>query len=862
MPEYHDEAVDRPGTPGARSDERAMRVRALFCDLVDLPDPERAGRLAEVHHEDAGLAREIEELLRGADRSTGLLRELDDLFFRSTGHEADPGPDPFIGLELAHYRVLERLGGGGMGVVYRARHTQLDRLVALKFLPPRSSGDDDAHQQLVQEARAASALDHPNIATVYDIIDAPGGRSCIAMAYYDGRTVKEILADGPMELAAACDVGLQVARGLEAAHAHGIVHCDVKPANILVTAGGMAKILDFGIARSVDRDRVTQSARRGTPPYMAPEQLSVEQVTPATDVWAFGATFFEMVTGSPPFGVGDAGGVAQAILEREPPPLSSVVLVALAAWLYASGTDGAAAEGRFGHPRQLSSAEGVEYFASWSPAGDAILYEGEFGGEVFGGNPDIFVRSLNDELPRDLTADYTGYDGRPSWSPDGRQIAFFSDRQGGGYFVQPLAGGSARKVWEDRPPVGTWDAAAWSPDGAELAITVDGGDEGAVIEIVSSVDGELVRSIPLPGRAGNQHFGATWSPDGRFMAVADAVNITPDEARLWVVRLADAAAFPVTEGSDLAWSPYWGPRGRALYFISDRSGSRDLWVRDIGPDGRPRGAARELTTGVGMRNAAVSRSGTRLVYSKGRIVGHVWRIPILDGDVADWDDAERLTTDRAYIEFIEADPDGRSVYLSSDRGGNQDLWRIDVGDESRGDRLTTDPPSEWAPMLSPDGTRLAYYSARTGNREVWVRSLQDGTDVQITHDDGIDFVPSWSPDGSRVVFASGRSGNLDIWTVDLETGSLRQLTTDPAVDGWPHWSPDGSTIIFRSNRAGRSQLWTMPSDGGPPARLSQLPAPGQLFPVGAGRIRGVPDQPRPDLDPPARHERGTTGHGA
>lgn len=859
------------------------RVHALFCELVDLGEGARERKLGRAG---ADVALDVRQLLSAADRSTRVLGEIDRLFAREVDPGLEPGPDPLLGRDVSHYRILERLGAGGMGVVYRARDTRLGRVVALKLLHPSSALDDVARARLVREARAASALDHPNLATIYDILEMPGGRDCIAMAHYEGRTVKELLRDGPLELATVCEIGIQVAHGLEAAHGNGIVHCDVKPGNVLVMEEGVVKILDFGLARFVERRGSDDPSTHGTLPYMAPEQIRGSGVTPATDVWALGVTLHEMATGHRPFGAGEPANVARAIVQRIPRgpsswdpdlpswfddlvaralekdaegrPAAGGVRLALeegreslelsgtasvlrgrsgralsigaaalivAGGIVASTMWGGPSAPRFGNPRQLSAAEGVEDFAAWSPVAHAVVYQAEPGGEIFGGSPDVLLRELDAEVPRNLTADHAGFDGRPSWSPDGSRIVFYSEREGGGYFVGSPEKGPVRRVWKGRSYCCGHNAAAWSPDGSELAITVDGGPDGATLEVISAADGALRRTVPLPGRPGNMRFGTTWSPDGRFVAVTDAMNLTPDEARLWIVRMEDGEAIPVTGGRTLAWSPTWGPESRMLYYVSDRGGSRDLWAQAVAADGRPRGDPQEVTTGIGMRNASLSGDGTRLVYSKGRMVARVWRIPIPDTGTSGWDEAEPVTSDRAYVEFVEADPTGGSVFVSSDRSGSQDLWRIDRAREGGMTRLTTDPAPAWAPMLSPDGTHVAYYSARTGNRDVWVRSLVDGTEIRVTRHEAIDFVPSWSPDGRRLVFSSGRSGNLDIWIVAADgKGSPRRVTTDPATDGWPHWSPDGSRIVFRSNRGGRTRLWSVPAEGGSPRPITDRAA--------------------------------------
>ncbi len=205
-----------------------------------------------------------------------------------------------IGKTIAHYRILEKLGEGGMGVVYKAEDTRLGRVVALKFLPAELTRDPDARNRFMQEARAASALDHPNICTIYEISEAEG-RTYISMAYYEGETLKDRIARGPLKIEDALDVAVQIAQGLSKAHARGIVHRDIKPANIFITNDGFVKIVDFGVAKLAGMKLTKTGTTLGTARYMSPEQARGEEVDLRSDIWSLGALLYEMITGAPPF---------------------------------------------------------------------------------------------------------------------------------------------------------------------------------------------------------------------------------------------------------------------------------------------------------------------------------------------------------------------------------------------------------------------------------------------------------------------------------------------------------------------------------------------------------------------------------
>jgi serine/threonine protein kinase/tetratricopeptide (TPR) repeat protein len=228
-----------------------------------------------------------------------------------------------IGQTVSHYRIIEELGGGGMGVVYRAEDTKLKRNVALKFLPPELTRDTDAKIRFIHEAQAASALQHNNICTIHEIDETPDGQLFICMDLYEGETLKEKIAGGPLAFDDAIKIAAQIGQGLEEAHKVGVVHRDVKPANIMITPSGVVKILDFGLAKLAGMTRVTRAGSTvGTVPYMSPEQARGEEVDERSDIWSLGAVLYEMLTGSTPFTGDHQAAVMYGIMHTDPTPLS------------------------------------------------------------------------------------------------------------------------------------------------------------------------------------------------------------------------------------------------------------------------------------------------------------------------------------------------------------------------------------------------------------------------------------------------------------------------------------------------------------------------------------------------------------
>jgi len=228
-----------------------------------------------------------------------------------------------IGTRVAHYRILEKLGEGGMGVVYKAEDTKLHRTVALKFLPPDALATDDEKDRFVREARAAAALDHPNISTIYEINDDDSAMY-ISMAFIDGPSLKETIDRGPMKIDRALDIAVQVAEGLKAAHAKSIVHRDIKSANIMIAETGQAKIMDFGLAKLIGTRDPKERSTVGTVAYMSPEQTRGDEVDVRSDIWSLGVVMYEMVAGLRPFRGDYDQSVIYAIVNEEPEPLTAL----------------------------------------------------------------------------------------------------------------------------------------------------------------------------------------------------------------------------------------------------------------------------------------------------------------------------------------------------------------------------------------------------------------------------------------------------------------------------------------------------------------------------------------------------------
>ena len=303
---------------------RWAALKTAFADCVELDPAERSRRLRDLATTDPVLARRLEELLEADAHADSILEEVAP--GGGDGSSAGPAPDPFglVGRTVSHFHVLEVLGAGGMGVLYRAEDIRLDRFVALKFLLPQYALDATARERFVREARAASALDHPNICNVHEVGETSEGWPFLAMTCYRGETLKTRLERGALDVGEAVGVARQVLRGLEAAHAAQIVHRDLKPGNLMLTPDGVVKILDFGLAKVRDLALTEPEERVGTVAYMSPEQLDGGPLDARTDLWSLGVVLHEMLTGRLPFGTGHDLAMLYTILHGDPAPPSAL----------------------------------------------------------------------------------------------------------------------------------------------------------------------------------------------------------------------------------------------------------------------------------------------------------------------------------------------------------------------------------------------------------------------------------------------------------------------------------------------------------------------------------------------------------
>jgi len=698
-----------------------------------------------------------------------------------------------IGETILHYKITEQLGRGGMGVVYKALDLTLNRTVALKFLPNDVANNSRMLLRLKREARAASALNHPNICTIYAIEEFER-RPFIAMEFLEGCTVKERLNGSPVGWRQAIDWALQILEALEAAHEKGIVHRDIKLGNLFLTLSGRLKVLDFGLAKMSSSDdesegklttRLAEDLTQpgtaiGTIPYMSPEQVRGDEIDARSDLFSFGVVLYEMIAGVRPFDGKSAGIIFDRVLNAQPPSVDRIVrdcpqgladlLETLMqkdpAFRYQSAAETKQALLKIrANPESAPGRDWkrtVRVVARLGLAPVAVTFL--VGGYV------AWVTSRQPKAPDISHAVFTqltnefGPELFPVLSRDGKSFIYASARLGNwDIFLQRVGGQNATNLTQDSSADDTQPA--MSPDEQLIAFRSER-DHGGTF--VMGATGESVRRLSDFG------YNPTWSPDGKEIALAaetiiDDPNNRAGFSSLWAVEVATGKRRLIT-GSD-AMQPSWSPHGYRIAYWASRAGQRDIWT--IRPDGS---------------------------------------------------DVVRVTNDTALSWNPVWSPDGTYLYFSSDRGGITNLWRISI-DEKTGntagspEAITTGGGlSQRAyASLSADGRKLAYVEqfATENIRRIQfdpVSGKTFGEPEVVSEVSATVTVPDVSPDGDWLTFQSYGTQE-DIYLVKRDGSGQRQLTNDIYKDRVPRFSFDGQRIAFYSNRSGSYEIWTINADG-------------------------------------------------
>ena len=749
-----------------------------------------------------------------------------------------------IGQTLGHYRIESKLGEGGMGVVYKARDTHLDRPVAIKVLPPERVADAERKRRFVQEAKSASALNHPNILHIYDI-DAAEGVDFMAMEYVEGKTLDEVIARKGLKLNEALKYAAQIADALAAAHAAGIIHRDVKPSNLMVSDKGVVKVLDFGLAKLSDRTEAEASGTTqtihprteegtivGTVAYMSPEQAEGRKLDSRSDIFSFGSVLYEMVTGRRAFQGETKLSILSAILHKEPTLLAEgtpseiekIILRCLRkdpARRYQTMADLKVALEDLREETRSGRQVTVPLRRRWT-VWPALLLVAVLVG-LFVWQP-WRARQNAEPLRAVALTTFPGIEFYPSFSPDGNHVVFAwtgpkQDNQD--LYVQMIGSGSPLRLTTD--PQSDYNP-VWSPDGRWIAFfrgqpPAPTGLRHRELRLIHPLGGTERKLADVRGQ---DFFPAgaflSWSPDSNSLVVTD----NPGEGKpdgLFVVSIETGEKRPLTNPQPPVLadtSPAISPDGRSLVFLRRRWGSGELHLLPLGEGLIAAGEPKRLTPAELAADFPVwTPDGKQIVFAA---KSSLWRMAV-PGD----NKPARIpyVGEDALMPAISRPQPGRPsrlVYVRSFSDTN--FWRMETS--GPGAPSTSAPVQaiastkpEYHCQFSPNGRRVVFTSLRSGDPEIWISDPDGSNAVQLTSMRALDSnCPSWSPDGQLIAFSSTGKGEFDIYTVPAVGGKPRRLTDHPAIDLAPRFSRDGKSLYFSSMRSGDYRVWKMPVDGG------------------------------------------------
>jgi eukaryotic-like serine/threonine-protein kinase len=718
-----------------------------------------------------------------------------------------------IGQTLGHYRIDSKLGEGGMGVVYRAFDTHLDRAVAIKVLRPDATASPDRRRRFVQEAKSASALNHPGIIHIYDIDTAnlpDGPTDFIAMEFVPGKTLDQYIAKNGLNLKDTLKYGIQIADALARAHAAGIVHRDLKPANIIVAGDGRVKLLDFGLAKlteKIDADpegatatlaapespQTEEGAIVGTVAYMSPEQAQGMKVDGRSDIFSFGSVLYEMVTGRRAFEGGTKVSTLSAILHKEPRAASEI-----------SQTVPAELEKIIARCLRKDPERRAQGIADVKLALEELKEESESG---------------------KLSAQAAAAAAAPLLAPRRRRLAAIT----GGIVALIVA--TAGLAWwllkrpSSAPARSEWVQITNLPDSAvQPALSPDGRMLTFIRGPSSFITPGQVYVKMLPGgdpvqltHDDHRKLSPVFSPDGSRIAYSVAgriwdtwaVPVLGGEPRLW---LPNASGLGWIDKSKLLFSEIKDQRLHMAIVTADesRAASRDIYV----PPHERGMAHRSYPSPDGKWMLLVEMS------ERGAIVR--CRLAPLDGSSA----GHQTGPPTGSCTFAAWSPDGEWMYFSSDSGGAFHTWRQRFPD-GQPEQITSGPTEEEGVAMAPDG-RSFVTAVGLKQSSIWLHDSRGDRQISL---EGFGFAPKFTPDGKRLLYQVRKGAWSELWVAELDSGRTEPLLPGFAValggagyEGCYDISPDGRQVVMASpDSGGKLRLWLAPLDRhSPPQEIPNI----------------------------------------
>jgi len=741
--------------------------------------------------------------------------------------------------QFGHYLVLEQAGAGAMGVVYRARDERLQREVALKLPAEGALLNEELRVKWLAEARAASGLNHQNICTIYEVGEYEG-QPYIAMEYLAGRPLNECIPDDGLPTETVLEYGAQIASALEHAHTHGVLHRDLKSANVRQSGSGQVKVLDFGLAISLkdaSLEGATQTSATestagapGTLAYLAPEVLTGTPADAQADIWALGVLLYEMASRAHPFPGRTTYELCSAVLKEAPRPLpmhvppglraiilrclakqpeqryqrASEVRAALEALhsnggMMAAAAAAAVAAEPFGGARETTQRSTKRFL--WMGAGllvavAAVIYF------VPGAKPRLGAPEPGGKL-RQLLATEENILG-PGLSPDGKMLAYVEQgADGDDLYVTRVAGGERMKLTND---VSRKGEPVFSPDGEKIAFArkVPGGSAEEICTI-ATLGGE-VTTVAQDGTM------PAWSPDGSRLTFVRKMGALTET--LEIVALDGTETRTILAGDVIypfLGRPAWSPDGKTIAVARSRGGDkREIWLAPVNG-----GEATELTHGAGGISSdtpVFSADGRGVVFRSNR--SGAWNIWYLE---LSGRGAVQLTSGAGPDSSPSVARDGTMAFLNSRTRFVMLLYDLTTGQSKT---ILSDRGVLWGPAFSPDGKEVAYSKGEPdGAWHLWTRATEGGAPRQLTSGNTLEIYGRYSPDGQEIFYSSWGQEPLSLWRVERKSGRARELEPKATTsDSFEDISPDGKWMVFVRTENKASHLYIRATDGTGEAR--------------------------------------------